>query len=58
MRAPVETDRTVGSFMAAEFGVLLMFGYGLSLWFGVALVDASAMVNLLGAWQHYHLFRH
>ena len=52
-----QVDEVTAPSVAGEFGVLLMFGYGLSSWFGVALIDASAIVNLLLASAQYHLVR-
>jgi len=55
-------------FVVARFGLFLQQlravqgvppvpGYGLSLWFGVALIGASVMVNLLAGRHHVHLVR-
>jgi putative membrane protein len=34
-----------------------MHAYGLSLWFGTALIGASVLVNLLSGWHHARLVR-
>lgn len=55
-------------FVVARFGLFLqqlravqgvppMPGYRSSLWFGVALIIASVMVNLLAGWHHLRLVR-
>jgi uncharacterized protein (DUF302 family) len=55
-------------FVVARFGLFLQEhpsaqgvspppGHGLSLWFGVAFVGVSVMVNLLTGWHHIHLVR-
>jgi uncharacterized protein (DUF302 family)/uncharacterized membrane protein YidH (DUF202 family) len=53
-------------FVVARFGLFLqelevdrhippMQSYGLSLWFGTALITAGVVVNLLAGWQHVRL---
>jgi len=54
-------------FVVARFGLFLqefqtaehtsVQSYGLSLWFGTALIGASVAVNLLAAWHHVRLVR-
>jgi uncharacterized protein (DUF302 family)/uncharacterized membrane protein YidH (DUF202 family) len=55
-------------FVVARFGLFLQElqtvqktfsaqSYGLSLWFGTALIAAGVIVNLLAGWQHAHLVR-
>ena len=55
-------------FVVARFGLFLeqvqviqhaspARSYGLSLWFGTALITAGVAVNVLSAWNHLHLVR-
>jgi uncharacterized protein (DUF302 family)/uncharacterized membrane protein YidH (DUF202 family) len=55
-------------FVVARFGLFLQQlqlaqraraaqPYGLSLWFGTALIGAGVVVNLLSGWHHLHLVR-
>src|SRR5271169_6645319 len=55
-------------FVVARFGIFLQefqsaphasagLPYGLSLWFGTALIAASVVVNLLSGWYHLQLIR-
>ena len=55
-------------FVVARFGLFLqqlqiaqhapsVQSYGLSLWFGTALIAAGVLVNLLAGWHHLHLVR-
>src|SRR5215470_8512809 len=54
-------------FVVARFGLFLQQlllaqhvptqPYGLSLWFGTALIGAGVTVNLLSAWHHMQLVR-
>lgn len=55
-------------FVVARFGLFLqqlqilqhapaVQPYGLSLWFGTALIGAGVLVNLLSGWQHVQLVR-
>ncbi len=55
-------------FVVARFGLFLQqlqiaqqptptHSYGLSLWFGTALIAASVLVNLLASWRHLQLVR-
>ena len=55
-------------FVVARFGLFLqqlqiaqhapsVQPYGLSLWFGTALIGAGVLVNLLSGWRHLHLVR-
>jgi len=55
-------------FVVARFGLFLQefqlaehapstLRYGLSLWFGTALIAAGVLVNVLAAWHHARLIR-
>jgi|ERR1700688_317505 putative membrane protein len=55
-------------FVVARFGLFLKQleliqhatakpSYGLSLWFGTALIGAGVMVNFFSAWHHYRLMK-
>jgi uncharacterized protein (DUF302 family)/uncharacterized membrane protein YidH (DUF202 family) len=55
-------------FVVARFGLFLQQlealqhgapdpSYGLSLWFGTALIGVGVLVNLFSAWHHFHLVR-
>ena len=55
-------------FVVARFGLFLKQlqflehhaanpSYGLSLWFGTALIVAGVAINLFSAWHHFHLMR-
>lgn len=47
-------------FVVARFGLFLQQvqpSYGLSLWFGTALIALGVLVNLFSAWHHLRLMR-